>query len=110
MALIPMEYGGGGETLATAAANQTYKAQLRSLFTSYNALNDKEKLSCILMIGNWAVCQIMDVATAGFSRANVQSTVFSYYLNYGNEGKYINNGTDRSTDVNTDTISLLIKE
>lgn len=101
---------GGWKTLATAAANQTYKAQLRSLFTSYNALNDKEKLSCILMLGNWAVCQIIDIATAGFSRVNVQTSVFSYYLNYSNEGKYIKDGTDHSTDVNTETISLLIKE
>lgn len=97
----------GWTAIATAAPNQTWKAQLESLRTYFMALTYEEKLSCVLKIGGWAICPLMDVTTGGFFRTNAVCTVVVYYMNYSGAGKYVNNGTDQSTTVNTETLTLL---
>lgn len=109
MALIPMKHG-GGKTLATASANQTWKAQLEYLRTYFTALDVNSRLSCVLVIGSgigWAACPVIDISTGGFFRTNIACTVVVYYLNYGGEGKYINNGSDQSSSINSEPLSLV---
>ena len=97
----------GWKAVATAASNQTWKAQLESLKPYFMALTNDEKLSCVLQVGGWAICSLIDVTTGGFFRTNAACTVVVYYMNYSGAGKYVNNGTDQSTTVNTETLTLL---
>ena len=114
MSLFPASGGGKGGTkklVATAAANQTYGAQLSYLYTYYNTLSELEKAESYLIMGtNRAVYIINGITSAVYVRVSTAQTGVVGNTANLSAGKYYSftgtTNTEKTTDTNSDTIEL----
>lgn len=115
MALIPMEYAGGGwKTLATANANQTYAAQLATLKNAFNNLTNTDKMLTYLNLGNWCFMQCQNTSDGLFFRlgGGLQDIQTYKLSDTSYKATSLINGavTDYSTSTNSNALYLVMLE
>lgn len=104
-------------TIATAAANKTYKAQITDLSTAFNGLSYVEKLKSVLLVGETIIRYYGSNSyfSATHNSSSAKVTTYSYFFN---ETPRIDKNVIESTgsithttisdDTNANTISLLV--